>query len=207
MKFISPQNVFGIPILLPTLFYFRNQKCLNFIMQRIASAIWHGGLKNGMGTISTESGVLKQTLYSFGARFEGQLGTNPEELLAAAHAGCFSMALAAEMVTAGLNPESIRTAVALIMERLEGGWTVTQIHLDVTVKLPDEDRDKFEAAANAAKAGCPISRLLNTKITMDAKLENRGNSENGAHESGSIKLQLGKRMVPSSLQHRFESHV
>jgi len=176
-------------------------------MQRIASAVWHGGLKNGMGTISTESGVLKQTLYSFGARFEGQPGTNPEELLAAAHAGCFSMTLAAEMVTAGLNPESIRTAAALIMERLEDGWTVIQIHLDVTAKLPEKDRDRFEIAANAAKAGCPISRLLNTKITMDAKLENQGNSKNGAHESGSMQLNLGKRTVPSSLQERVESVV
>jgi osmotically inducible protein OsmC len=141
-------------------------------MKRSASAIWKGGLKDGQGTLSTESGVLAQTPYSFSTRFESQRGTNPEELIAAAHAGCFSMALSAELGKAGLIPETIRTAAALTMERLEAtGWTVTLIHLDVTVKLPNADQGKFEAAANAAKAGCPISRLLNTKITMDAKLE------------------------------------
>ena len=140
-------------------------------MKRSASATWQGGLKEGKGTVSTESGVLTRTPYSFSTRFEGQPGTNPEELIAAAHAGCFSMALSAELGKAGMTPETIRTAAALTMERLETGWTVTLIHLDVTVKMPNADRAKFEAAANTAKAGCPISRLLNTKITMDAKLE------------------------------------
>jgi lipoyl-dependent peroxiredoxin len=140
-------------------------------MRRSASAIWQGGLKDGKGTVSTESGVLKQSPYSFSTRFEGQPGTNPEELIAAAHAGCFSMALSAELGKAALTPETIRTTAALTMDKTESGWTVTQIHLDVTVKLPNADAGKFEAAANAAKAGCPISRLLNTKITMDAKLE------------------------------------
>jgi osmotically inducible protein OsmC len=140
-------------------------------MKRSASAIWQGGLKDGKGMISTESGVLKQTPYSFSTRFEGQPGTNPEELIAAAHAGCFSMALSAELGKAGMTPETIRTAADLTMERLESGWTVTLIHLNVKVKLPNADQGKFDAAANAAKAGCPISRLLNTKITMDAKLE------------------------------------
>jgi osmotically inducible protein OsmC len=142
------------------------------IMIRLASAFWHGGLKNGLGTISTESGALKQALYSFGGRFDGQSGVNPEELLAAAHAACFSMALVNELSKAGLTSENIRTAAALKLEQSESGWTVTQIHLDVTVKLPNANKDKFEAAARAAKANCPISRLLNAKITMDAKLEN-----------------------------------
>jgi osmotically inducible protein OsmC len=132
-------------------------------MKRSASALWQGGLKDGKGTVSTESGVLKQSPYSFRTRFEGQPGTNPEELIAAAHAGCFSMALSAELGKAAMTPETIRTTATLTMENIASGWTVTQIHLDVTVKL--------QAAANAAKAGCPISRLLNAKITMDAKLE------------------------------------
>jgi lipoyl-dependent peroxiredoxin len=140
-------------------------------MKRSASATWQGGSKEGKGTVSTESGVLKQMPYSFSTRFEGQPGTNPEELIAAAHAGCFSMALSAELGRTGLTPETIRTAAVLTMEKLESGWTVTQMHLDVTVKMPNADKGKFEAAANAAKAGCPISRLLNAKITMDAKLE------------------------------------
>jgi osmotically inducible protein OsmC len=140
-------------------------------MKRTASAIWHGGLKDGKGMVSTESGVLKQTPYSFSTRFENQPGTNPEELIAAAHAGCFSMALSAELGKAGLTPETIRTSAVLTMDKLDSGWTVTQSHLDVTVKIPGADKDRFEAAASAAKAGCPISRLLNAKITMDAKLE------------------------------------
>ena len=140
-------------------------------MKRSASAIWQGGLKDGKGSVSTESDVLAQTPYSFGTRFEGQRGTNPEELIAAAHAGCFSMALSAKLGKASLIPESIRTQATLTMDRLESGWTVTLIHLDVTARIPSADAAKFEAAANAAKAGCPISRLLNTKITMDAKLE------------------------------------
>jgi osmotically inducible protein OsmC len=140
-------------------------------MKRSASATWQGGLKDGKGTVSTESGALTQTPYSFSTRFEGQRGTNPEELIAAAHAGCFSMALSAELGNAGMTPETIRTTATLTMDKLESGWTVTRIHLDVTVKIPGADRGKFEAAANAAKAGCPVSRLLNTSITMDAKLE------------------------------------
>jgi lipoyl-dependent peroxiredoxin len=139
-------------------------------MKRSASAVWQGNLKEGKGTISTESGVLSQTPYSFSTRFEGTRGTNPEELIAAAHAGCFSMALSAELGKAGITPESIATTANLTMEKLEAGWTVTAIHLDVNVRIPGGDKAKFEAAANGAKAGCPISRLLNAKITMDAKL-------------------------------------
>jgi osmotically inducible protein OsmC len=140
-------------------------------MKRSASAVWQGGLKDGKGTVSTESGALKQTPYSFSTRFEGVPGTNPEELIAASHAGCFSMALSAELGKAGINPETIRTSAVVTLENVASGWTVTQSHLDVTVKIPNADQAKFEAAASAAKAGCPISRLLNTKITMDARLE------------------------------------
>ena len=140
-------------------------------MKRKASAVWHGDLKNGKGAISTESGVLSQTQYSFSTRFENGVGTNPEELIAAAHAGCFSMALSAELGKGGITPESIRTSALLTMDRLETGWTVTEIHLEVSAKIPGADRAAFEQAANAAKAGCPISRLLNAKITMNAQLE------------------------------------
>ena len=140
-------------------------------MKRKASAVWKGDLKSGKGTISTDSGVLSNTQYSFSTRFEDGLGTNPEELIAAAHAGCFSMALSAQLGNAGIVAESINTAATLTMEKLEAGWTVTGIHLDVTAKIPGADRTAFETAAKNAKEGCPISRLLNAKITMDAKLQ------------------------------------
>ena len=139
-------------------------------MKRSASAVWEGNLKDGQGTISTESGVLSQTSYSFSTRFENGRGTNPEELVAAAHAGCFSMALSAELGKASITPKSIHTTANLTMERHEAGWTVTAIHLDVNARIPGGDKARFEAAANAAKAGCPISRLLNAKITMEARL-------------------------------------
>lgn len=140
-------------------------------MKRKASAVWKGGLKDGKGTVSTESGVLSNTQYSFGGRFESGKGTNPEELVAAAHAGCFSMALSAELGKANLTPQSINTAATLTLDMLEGGPTITAIHLETTVRIPGANKAAFEKAANDAKAGCPISRLLNTKITMDAKLE------------------------------------
>lgn len=139
-------------------------------INRKASAAWNGSLKEGKGTISTSSGALKNTQYSFGTRFENGPGTNPEELIAAAHAGCFSMALSAQLGNAGMTPESIETTASLTMEKLEAGFTITSIHLNTTAKIPGADKAKFETAANNAKAGCPISRLLNTKITMDAKL-------------------------------------
>ena len=139
-------------------------------MKRKASAIWQGGLKDGKGAISTESGVLSKTQYSFSTRFENGIGTNPEELIAAAHAGCFTMALSGELGKAGITPESLETTATVTMEKLEAGWTVSQIHLDVTAKIPGADQAKFTAAADGAKAGCPISRLLKATITMDAKL-------------------------------------
>jgi lipoyl-dependent peroxiredoxin len=141
-------------------------------MIRKASAVWRGDLKGGKGSISTESGVLAQSQYSFSTRFENGKGTNPEELIAAAHAGCFSMALSAELGKAGLTAESIQTTATLTMERLDAGWTVTRIHLEVLATIPGANAATFNPAANEAKAGCPISRLLNTTITMDARLQN-----------------------------------
>jgi len=140
-------------------------------MKRKASGRWTGGLKDGKGTISTTSGVLSDTQYSFSTRFEGSKGTNPEELIAAAHAGCFTMALSGQLGNAGLTAESINTTATVNMEKLDAGWTVNKVHLDVTAKIPGADDQAFQTAANNAKAGCPISRLLNAEITMDAKLE------------------------------------
>ena len=139
-------------------------------MERHASAQWKGGLKGGKGTVSTASGVLKGVPYSFSMRFENEPGTNPEELVAAAHAGCFSMALSAELEKAGFQPESVETKATLYFEKMEGGWTTKSIHLDVGGKVPGADPAKFQAAAEAAKKGCPISRLLKTEITMSARL-------------------------------------
>jgi osmotically inducible protein OsmC len=140
-------------------------------MKRKASAVWQGGLKDGKGAISTDSGVLASTQYSFSTRFEDGVGTNPEELIAAAHAGCFSMALSGQMGAAGLTVGEIRTTATVTMEKLEAGFTLTAVHLDVAVKSPGADKAKFEQAAANAKTGCPISRVLNATITMDAKLE------------------------------------
>jgi lipoyl-dependent peroxiredoxin len=139
-------------------------------MKRKASAMWSGGLKDGKGTVSTDSKVLSNTPYSFSTRFEDQPGTNPEELIAAAHAGCFTMALSGQLGNRGMTAESIQTGATLTMDKLEAGWTVTAIHLDVVAKIPGADAAKFQEAATAAKTGCPISRLLNTTITMEAKL-------------------------------------
>src|SRR5437773_6946525 len=139
-------------------------------MIRKGSAEWQGSLKEGKGTVSTESGVLTNAAYSFGTRFENGKGTNPEELIAAAHASCFSMALSAQLGAAGITPETVRTTAAVTLEKVEGGFAVTASHLDVTAKIPGADRAAFEKAANEAKTGCPISKLLNAKITMDAKL-------------------------------------
>ncbi len=141
-------------------------------MKRKASAVWQGGLKDGKGAISTDSGVLSGTQYSFGTRFENGKGTNPEELIGAAHAGCFSMALSGQLGNAGLVAGRIQTTATVSLEKTDAGFTVTAVHLDVTAKIPGASEDAFEKAANGAKAGCPISRLLNAKITMEARLEN-----------------------------------
>ncbi|MFZ0827946.1 MAG: OsmC family protein [Verrucomicrobiia bacterium] len=140
-------------------------------MKRKASAIWQGGLKDGKGSLSTESGVLKETPYSFSTRFENGIGTNPEELIAAAHAGCFSMAFSAELGKAGITPHSIHTTATVTLEKTDAGFTVPESHLDLTAKIPGIDQAKFMAIASGAKAGCPISRLLQANITLDAKLE------------------------------------
>jgi lipoyl-dependent peroxiredoxin len=140
-------------------------------VKRKASAEWHGDLKAGKGLLSTDSGVLRGTPYSFTTRFEGEKGTNPEELIAAAHAGCFTMALSGELGKANLVPESLKTTATVTLDKLEGGWTVTGSHLEVVGKVPGASADAFRTAAESAEKGCPISRLLNTKITMEAKLE------------------------------------
>ena len=140
-------------------------------MLRKASAEWNGSIKEGGGTISTESGVLDGTQYSFSTRFEDGIGTNPEELIAAAHAGCFSMALSGQLGAAGLTADIINTTAAVRLEKLDSGFAVTKIHLDVTAKIPGADDAAFQTAAANAKAGCPISKLFNAEITMDAKLE------------------------------------
>ncbi len=139
-------------------------------MQRTASAHWSGGLKDGKGTVSTQSGALKQTQYSFSTRFENGLGTNPEELIAAAHAGCFSMALSAQLGEAGMTAESIDTKATLTMEKTDAGFTITAVHLDVVAKIPGGDQAKFDQSAQNAKKGCPVSRVLNATITMAATL-------------------------------------
>lgn len=139
-------------------------------MQRTASAHWSGGLKDGKGTVSTQSGVLSQTQYSFSTRFENGAGTNPEELIAAAHAGCFSMALSAQLGSAGMTADSIDTKATLTLDKTEAGFTITSVHLDVKVKIPGADQAKFDEAAQSAKKGCPVSRVLNANITMDAQL-------------------------------------
>lgn len=140
-------------------------------MQRKASAVWNGTLKEGKGTISTESGVLSNAQYSFHTRFEDGKGTNPEELIAAAHAGCFTMALSAQLTNAKLTPESIETTAAVTLERLDAGPTVTKIHLTTRAKVPGASKEAFAAAAKDAKQNCPISRLLKAaEITLDAEL-------------------------------------
>jgi osmotically inducible protein OsmC len=141
-------------------------------MDRTASAVWNGTLKEGKGKISTHSGVLKDSQYSFGSRFENGIGTNPEELIAAAHAGCFTMALSAQLSTANLPPESIETTAKVTLDRTDAGPTITKIHLTTKANVPSADKAAFEKAAQEAKQNCPISRLFkgNTEITLDAAL-------------------------------------
>jgi osmotically inducible protein OsmC len=142
-------------------------------MNRSASAVWHGGFKDGKGTVSTQSGAVKELQYSFGSRFESGVGTNPEELLGAAHAGCYSMALSAQFTEAGLKPETIDTTAVVTLEILkDGGPTITKIHLTTRVKAPGIDKAKFDELANNAKVGCPLSKVLKAaEITLDAALD------------------------------------
>ena len=140
-------------------------------MKRTASAVWNGSLKEGKGAISSQSGVLSETPYSFGTRFAEERGTNPEELIAAAHAGCFSMALSAGLGKAGFEPARIQTAVSLDLENVEGSWRVTAIRLETKARVANISQSQFESIAQDAKVNCPVSQLLKTNITLDAKLE------------------------------------
>lgn len=140
-------------------------------MQSTASAVWKGGLKAGSGAISSRSGVLSETPYTFSTRFEGSAGTNPEELIAAAHAGCFSMALSAQLGEAGFTPDHVSTTATVTLEKADGGFAVTRIHLDVSARIPGADQSAFDTAANNAKTGCPISKLMNAEISMSANLK------------------------------------
>ena len=140
-------------------------------MKRSASAVWTGGLKDGRGTITTDSGVLSDAQYSFGTRFEEGKGTNPEELIAAAHAGCFSMALSAQLNNAGKTAERIQTQASVTLLKTDAGFTITAVHLQVRAKVPGATPPDFKEAATNAKNDCPISRLLKAEITMEAKLE------------------------------------
>jgi lipoyl-dependent peroxiredoxin len=140
-------------------------------MKRTASAVWQGTLKEGRGTVSTQTGVLQDTPYSFRSRFGDGAETNPEELIAAAHAGCFSMALSLFLGNAGFTPERLATTATLSLEQSGGGWAITAVHLDLTAKVPGIDRAQFEAAAEEAKANCPVSQVLKAAITLRATLE------------------------------------
>jgi osmotically inducible protein OsmC len=139
-------------------------------MKRAAQAHWTGSLKEGSGTLSAPGGVLNKTPYSFATRFEGKAGTNPEELIAAAHAGCFSMAFSMLLGGAGFTPEAIDTTATVTLEQSGGGFAITAVHLDVQGKVPGMDAAKFQQAATDAKNNCPVSKVLNAKITMEAKL-------------------------------------
>jgi osmotically inducible protein OsmC len=140
-------------------------------MQRKATAVWSGGLKDGKGALSTESGVLKQTQYSFSTRFENGSGTNPEELLAAAHAGCFTMALSGQLGNAGITALKLETTATITLEKLSDGFAITKSHLDLVAKIPGADQAKFDAAVRAAETGCPVSKLFKAAISVSARLE------------------------------------
>jgi osmotically inducible protein OsmC len=139
-------------------------------MKRTGSAVWQGGIKDGKGTVSTQSGVLRQAQYSFSTRFEDGIGTNPEELIAAAHAGCFSMALSAQLGNANLAAERIATTATVSLDKQDGGFAITKVHLEVEATIPGATQEQFTTAAENAKKGCPVSKLLNAEITMSARL-------------------------------------
>jgi len=140
-------------------------------MKKTASAHWQGGIKDGKGTISTQSGALKSAPYGFNTRFEDQPGTNPEELLGAAHAGCFSMALSKELGEAGMTAERIDTQAEVTLDKAEGGFSITAVHLTLKARIPGADRAAFEKAVETAKNGCPVSKVLNAEITLEAVLD------------------------------------
>ncbi|MDR8017226.1 OsmC family protein [Ectopseudomonas guguanensis] len=140
-------------------------------MKKTASAHWQGGIKDGKGTISTQSGALKDSPYGFNTRFEDKPGTNPEELIGAAHAGCFSMALSKELGEAGMTAESIDTTAQVTLEKVEGGFEISAVHLTLRARIPGAERTAFEKAVEAAKTGCPVSKVLNATITLEGILE------------------------------------
>jgi osmotically inducible protein OsmC len=141
------------------------------MIKRTGSAVWSGGLKDGKGAISTQSGVLKDTQYGFNTRFENGPGTNPEELIGAAHAGCFTMALSAKLGEAGLTAQRLQTTATVSLDKADGGFAITAVHLELVATIPGVDQQKFEAIARDAKENCPVSKVLNANITLDAKLE------------------------------------
>ncbi len=140
-------------------------------MKRKATAAWTGDLKTGRGLLTTESGVLRRTQYSFSTRFENGIGTNPEELLAAAHAGCFTMALSSELGQAAMTAESLETTATITLEKNANGFSITRSHLELSARIPGADRAKFDAAVKAAETGCPVSRLFKAEITVEARLD------------------------------------
>ena len=140
-------------------------------IKRNGSAVWSGGLKDGKGAVSTGSGVLKDSQYGFNTRFEDGPGTNPEELIGAAHAGCFTMALSGQLGQAGLTAQELRTTATVSMEKVDGGFSITAVHLDLVAKIPGASQEAFDKAANTAKENCPVSKLLNANITLTSKLE------------------------------------
>ena len=140
-------------------------------MQRKASAVWKGGLKDGKGVISTESGVLQQTQYSFSTRFENGKGTNPEELLAAAHAGCFAMALSNELGNAGMTPNSLDATATITLDKDATGFAITKSHIDLVADIPNANKEKFDAAVKTAEKGCPVSKLFKAEISVSARLK------------------------------------
>src|SRR3982751_466637 len=140
-------------------------------MKRTGSAVWQGGIRDGKGTVSTESGVLDGAQYSFQTRFEEGKGTNPEELLAAAHAGCFTMALSGQLAQAGLTAESLETTCAISLEKQPDGFAITESHLDLKARVPGATKEAFDKAVEAAKGGCPVSKLYKTNITLTSTLE------------------------------------
>lgn len=140
-------------------------------MKRTGSAVWQGDLKSGKGTVSTQSGTLKETQYSFSTRFENGVGTNPEELIAAAHAGCFTMALSAQLGNAGFKADRLATQATVTLEQVQGNWTITTIDLELDAKVPGIEQAKFNELAEDAKKNCPVSRVLNAKMTLKATLQ------------------------------------
>src|SRR4030081_225577 len=151
-------------------------------MQRKASAVWQGGLKDGKGSLTSDSGVLKQTQYSFSTRFENGAGTNRGELLAAAHAGCFTMALSAQLGNAGMTATKLETTATVTLDKVGDGFSITKSHLDLVANIPGADKTKFDAAVKAAETGCPVSKLFKAEISVSARLESSASASGGRAE-------------------------